>query len=199
MPNAFLSSAELKKHCDANSKFPTKRFKREHKDSGDLRGRHWSSKPKQFAPQPGKATAVWKKIAHSKMNVIKFKLPGCVLPWDQMHYGKVVGNAQRALYIDLILHEASGFTEIIRCGSDNSFFGIAAFHVPASFRTSFDAGDFPSLASQRAAAGSSSPAYKRMAKLWGTAGFEERELVCGGLEYVYRHALHLKHKRRRQQ
>ena len=147
----------------------------------DNRGKHWKSKVAQgHAPTPWKGNQSW--CALKKAMELHFN--PMALPWNFKNQRKS-GSASKVIFMELLRNRGAGVVELT---GGEGFYGIASFLVPADQRAAFDAGAVPSAGSQEGGS------RKKFAKIWETAGFRERRLWDGGLEYIYDEALYQKQK-----
>jgi hypothetical protein len=179
-------------------------------DKEDNRGKHWATKVVEGKPpKPWKDTQAWadrRKAKEAEFDALVSSSPECAgwtLPW-RTRGSRPTGNTQKVLYIELMMHRARGSVELhtsaaADAAADASFFGITRVVVPAAGRAAFDGGAIPSCDAHRrtgpAVTAEGRARLKALSKIWETAGFRERALVDGSLQYAYDAAIFAKQKR----
>jgi hypothetical protein len=156
----------------------------------DNRGKHWKSKVADGnAPEPWKHTKCWadKRNAlesefekFSAAQNIKF-----LLPWRRpSSTHRIMGNTNKALYIELMTHHFKKTAAFTFFENESiGFLGIKALYISAENKPIFDLGLIPSIDGKRRA--ESAAHIKTLIKIWHTAGFVERVLEGGALNYVF--------------
>ena len=165
----------------------------------DRRGQHWKEKALAGVPlpTPSAANAWWAEVRRRKEAELGAQLRGLgrdpAMPWGASKADRV-GSTGKVLYMLLVESELRGRAEIewAQAGGGGSggggFFGILRATVPPEHRAEWDAGPVPSAGSLPKEGAGPGRKRKSVAKMWQTAGFEERAAEGGGVVFEYSEA-----------
>jgi hypothetical protein len=160
------------------------------KEKTDNRGRHWKDKVLQGCPpEPWKHTKDWAERRTAKESefceLLRLRGMSYTLPWRRSQYPhRSMGNTNKVLFMELLVHHLNGVAVLTFVEENMCFLGIQTVCVKPEYRSAFDAGLIPSVDGKRRVDGFGAH-IKTLVKIWHTAGFVERVLEGGALNYVF--------------
>ena len=156
----------------------------------DNRGQHWKHKVSQGqAPEPWKHTQYWAERRAAKESefeaLLRERKIEYTLPWRKANSpSRVMGNTNKVLFIELMSHHYNGVAVLTFVDTTSAcFLGIACVRVSSEQRAAFDASLIPSVDGRRRM--EAGIMTKTLVKIWHTAGFVERALEGGALQYDF--------------